>query len=140
MFQRFLNTVARFMQGRYGSDRFNRFLLILYFILWLIAGWFRRATWGWVFSIVLWGILALLLFRTFSRNIPRRQAEEAWFLRWWGPVGAWLSRQWMRLRDIRRCRYRTCPRCKAQLRLPIKRGRRTVTCHCCRTQFKTFFL
>ena len=31
MFQRMMNTIARFMQGRYGNDRFNRFLFILYF-------------------------------------------------------------------------------------------------------------
>lgn len=140
MFQRFLNTMARFMQGRYGTDRLNRFLFVLYFVLWLVAGLFRRAPWGWVFSILLWAVLAVLLWRTLSRNIPRRQAEEQWFLRWWGPAQGWLSRQWLRLKDVRRYRYRTCPACKAHLRLPVKRGRRTVTCHRCRAQFKTFFL
>ena len=140
MFQRMMNTLARFMQGRYGNDRFNRFLFILYFIIWLVAGLFRRAAWGWVFTPLLWAVLALLLFRTLSRNIPRRQAEEQWFLRWWYPTEGWMRRQWMRLKDIRRCRYRICPACKAQLRLPIKRGRRTVTCSRCRAQFRTFFL
>ena len=140
MFQRFLNTIARFMVGRYGTDRLNRFLFILYFIIWLVANCFRGVAWGWVFTPVLWGILALLLFRTLSRNIPRRRAEEQWFLRWWMPVQGWFGRQWTRLRDIRRFRYRTCPACGACLRLPIKRGRRTVTCHRCHTQFKAFFL
>lgn len=140
MFQRFLNTVARFMQGRYGTDHLNRFLFVLYFIVWVVAGFFRRYIWGGVFTLVLWGILALLLFRTLSRNIPRRQEENQRFLRWWYPIGAWFGRMWLRLRDGRRCRYRVCPRCKAQLRLPIKRGRRTVTCARCGAQFKTFFL
>jgi len=140
MFQRLMNTIARFMQGRYGTDRFNRFLFVLYFMVWLVAGLFRRAAWGWVFTLLLWGILGVLLFRTLSRNIPRRQAEEQWFLKWWLPVRGWLTRQWTRLKDIRRCRYRTCPVCKSHLRLPIKRGRRTVTCSRCRAQFKTFFL
>ena len=36
MFQRLMNTLARFMQGRYGTDRFNRFLFVLYFVIcWL---------------------------------------------------------------------------------------------------------
>lgn len=140
MFQRLMNTIARFMQGRYGTDRFNRFLFVLYFVIWLVAGLFRRTSWGWAFTPLLWAVLAVLLFRTLSRDIPRRQAEEQWFLRWWGPTQGWLSRQWLRLKDVRRYRYRTCPVCKAQLRLPIKRGRRTVTCHRCRAQFKTFFL
>lgn len=140
MFQRLMNTIARFMAGRYGTDRFNRFLFVVYFVVWLVAGFFRRAVWGWVFTLLLWGILGLLLFRTLSRDIPRRQAEEQWFLRWWTPTKAWFARGWTRLRDVRRYRYRTCPACGAHLRLPIKRGRRTVTCHRCRAQFNTFFL
>lgn len=109
-------------------------------MIWLVANGFRRTAWGWIFTILLWAVLGVLLFRTLSRDIPRRQAEEQWFLRWWSPTAAWFGRQWTRLRDIRRYRYRTCPACRAQLRLPIKRGRRTVTCHRCRAQFRTFFL
>ena len=140
MFQRLMNTLARFMQGRYGTDRFNRFLFVLYFVIWLVANCFRRTAWGWIFTILLWAVLGVLLFRTLSRDIPRRQAEEQWFLRWWSPTAAWFGHQWTRLRDIRRCRYRRCPGCRAWLRLPIKRGRRTVTCARCHTAFKTFFL
>lgn len=140
MFQRFLNTVQRFMVGRYGSDRFNRFLFVTYFVLWLVSGFFRWADWGWVFTPVLWAVLAVLVFRTLSRDIPRRQAENRWFLGWWEPTKRWLTARWTRLKDLRRYRFRKCPGCGAQLRLPIKRGRRTVTCHRCRHQFKTFFL
>ncbi len=141
MFQRFINTVRQFMAGRYGSDQLNRFLFVLYFVIWVVARFFRnQPIAGPIFVLLLWAVLGLLLFRTLSRNIPRRQAENQRFLRIWGPIGRWLGRQWERLRDIRRYRYRTCPGCSARLRLPIKRGRRTVTCHRCRTQFKTFFL
>ena len=141
MFQRFINTVRQFMAGRYGSDQLNHFLFIAYFIIWVVARFFRnRPIAGTVFMLVLWGILGLLLFRTLSRNIPRRQAENQKFLRIWNPIGRWFGFQWERLRNIRRYRYRRCPGCSARLRLPIKRGRRTVTCQRCRTQFKTFFL
>ena len=140
MFQRFMNTMRRFMVGRYGTDQFNRFLCMVYFVIWLISAFFRRGIVGWVFSALLWAVLALLLFRTLSRDIPRRQAENQWFLRWWTPTKGWFARLWMRLKDSRRCRYRKCPACGAQLRLPVKRGYRTVTCARCRHQFKTFFL
>lgn len=129
MFQRFRNTVAQFMYGRYGTDTLNRALFWAYFAVWMISLFFRFVVWGWVFTLVLWGILGYLLFRTLSRNIPRRQAENRWF-----------THQITRVKDVRRCRYRRCPICRATLRLPIKRGRRTVTCHRCRGQFKTFFL
>ena len=128
MFRRFGNTLARFMYGRYGSDRFNRFLLVLYLILWVLSALFRGWT-GLIFYVLATATMVWSLFRMFSRNIPRRLAENRWYLH-----------QLTRLKDIRRYRYRRCPHCRGMLRLPIKRGRRTVTCHRCRTQFKTFFL
>lgn len=140
MWQRFRNTVARFMIGRYGTDRLNRFLFWIYFALWLIGRFLRRFVVGQVLSLVMLALLAVLVWRTLSRDIPRRAAENDRFLRWWLPTKDWLSHQWMRLRDIRRCRYRRCRGCGTWLRLPIKRGRRTVTCHRCRTQFRTFFI
>lgn len=141
MFQRFINTVRQFMMGRYGSDKLNGFLFIVYLLIWIVSAFFRGNQMAYlIFTLAMWAVLGLLLFRTLSRNIPRRQAENQRFLRIWTPIGRWLGHQWERLRDIRRYRYRTCPGCSARLRLPIKRGRRTVTCHRCRTQFKTFFL
>lgn len=140
MFRRFLNTVAQFMCGRYGNDQLNRFLFILYFVVWAISLLFREGLAGIFFALILWTILGFLLFRTLSRNIPRRQAENRWFLDRWYPVKRWFSHQFTRVKDIRRYRYRRCPACRAMLRLPIKRGRRTVTCPRCRGQFKAFFL
>lgn len=128
MFRRFGNTLARFMYGRYGSDRFNRFLLVLYLILWVLSVVFRGWT-GLIFYVLATVTMLWTLFRMLSRNISRRQAENRWYLH-----------QLTRLKDIRRYRYRRCPHCRGMLRLPIKRGRRTVTCHRCRAQFKAFFL
>ncbi len=139
MFYRLRDTLTRFMMGRYGTDRLNHFLAAVYLVLWLV-GLFAR---GLAHTILYWLSLAVLIwlvYRTLSRDIPRRQAENQWFLTWWTPCGAWLRRQYDRLRDVRRWRYRRCPACNAYLRLPIKRGRRTVTCARCHTQFKAFFL
>ena len=128
MFRRFGNTLARFMYGRYGSDRFNRFLMVLYLIFWVLSVVFRGWT-GLIFYALTTVTMVWTLFRMLSRNISRRQAENRWYLH-----------QLTRLKDIRRYRYRRCPHCRGMLRLPIKRGRRTVTCHRCRHQFKAFFL
>lgn len=128
MFQRLRNTIARFMWGRYGGDRLNRFLIWVYLIFWFLAilfmGWARM-----IFSLLTNATLVWMLFRMLSRNIAARQVENQWFLH-----------QITRLKDIRRYRYRRCPHCRGMLRLPIKRGRRTVTCNRCRHQFKAFFL
>lgn len=139
MFRRFREAVARFMIGRYGNDQLNRFLFGVYFVLWILSVLF----FGWVGLVcdLLCSVTAVwLLWRMLSRNYARRQAENERFLRWWGPVKRWFSFQFTRLRDVRRFRYRRCPACRAMLRLPVKRGRRTVTCHRCHRQFKSFFL
>ncbi len=139
MFFRLRHTLARFMAGRYGSDQLNTFLLVVYLLLFFA----QMLTTGIARLVLYWLSMAMVLWalsRSFSRNLPRRQAENQRFLKLWHPVRGWLRRQFTRLRDIRRYRYRRCPGCSAYLRLPIKRGRRTVTCARCQTQFKAFFL
>ena len=140
MFNRLRNTIVRFIAGRYGTDHLNRFLMGTYLALWVLSSCFARTRLGWPLSLLATATAVVLLWRTLSRNIPARQAENEKFLRRWTPTKDWLRRQWTRLRDVRRCRYRRCPGCGTWLRLPIKRGRRTVTCNRCRAQFRTFFL
>lgn len=140
MFYRLRCAIARFMAGRYGTDTLNNVLFWMYMVLWLVGLFFRRRVVGLIVSALSTAIVAVVLCRSLSRNIPRRQAENARFLRLWAPIGGWFRRQFVRLRDIRRYRYRTCPYCSARLRLPIRRGRRTVTCFRCNSQFKAFFL
>ncbi len=140
MFYRLRNSLARFMAGRYGTDKLNNVLFWTYMVLWVVQMFFRRGIVGWVLSTLGTVIAVVLIWRTLSRNIPRRQAENERFLRSWTPLAAWFRRQFTRLRDIRRWRYRTCPYCSARLRLPIRRGRRTVTCSRCNSQFKALFL
>lgn len=140
MFYRLRNTLMQFMAGRYGTDKLNRFLVVLYLILWVVSWFVRNRLAGMVLYLLTMALVALVFFRMLSRNIPRRQAENERFLRWWGGVAPWFRRQRDRLRDIRRWRYRRCPYCGAYLRLPIRRGRRTVTCSRCHSPFKAFFL
>ncbi len=140
MLWRLRNTITQFMMGRYGADKLNNFLIGLYFVLWLVSVFFGRSVMGGVLSLLTTAVVVLVLFRMLSRNIPRRQAENERFLRWWSGVQPWFRLQRDRLRDIRRWRYRRCPHCRANLRLPIRRGRRTVTCSRCHTPFKAFFL
>lgn len=140
MFYRLRDSLMRFMAGRYGTDKLNNVLFWTYMVLWILQMFLRRGVVGWVLSTLGTVIAVALIWRTLSRNIPRRQAENERFLRLWTPLAAWFRRQFTRVRDVRRWRYRTCPYCSARLRLPIRRGRRTVTCSRCNSQFKAFFL
>lgn len=140
MFYRLRNSLIRFMADRYGTDKLNNVLLGAYMVLWVAQLFLRRSVAGWVASTLGTVIAVVIVWRMLSRNIPRRQAENERFIRIWTPISAWFRQQGVRLRDIRRWRYRTCPYCNARLRLPILRGRRTVTCSRCHSQFKAFFL
>ncbi len=140
MFYRLRVALARFMAGRYGNDKLNTTLFWTYMVLWFIGLFFRRGIIALTLSTLGTTVAVVLIIRMLSRNIPRRQMENERFIRFWTPIEAWSKRQLIRLKDIRRYRYRVCPYCHAQLRLPIRRGRRTVTCFRCHSQFKSFFL
>ena len=78
MWEKIKFTLARFMQGRYGSDALGRFLvwaaLILYVLGILIPSYV-----GGLFSFLGLAALIYTLFRMFSRNTARRSAENTWF-------------------------------------------------------------
>lgn len=140
VFSRLRYTLSRFMTGRYGSDSLNQFLLLAYMVLWAVSLFFRRGVVGWILYALTLALVVVVFFRMLSRNVSHRQRENVAFLRLRGAVTGFLRRQLHRLRDIRRWRYRRCPYCRADLRLPIRRGRRTVTCSRCQGAFKAFFL
>ena len=114
-----------------GTDELNRFLLVLWMILWVVTM---------LYPILLLLIISLFLigyslFRSFSRNIQKRQAENAKYLAIKKKVVQFFKRQRNRIRDIKTHRYRKCPRCKAILRLPLKKGEIAVDCPRCKEHF-----
>lgn len=122
---KFRERFARFMMGRYGVDQLGRALLWLYLGLAIIS-----LFWHPVLFLAL-AVLIFLFWRTFSKNIARRQAENQWYLRRFGRLRI-IARAF---RERRAYRYRICPHCRATLRLPNKKGRHTVCCPKCRKDF-----
>ena len=121
------DALIRFMYGRYGgNDALNKTLLWGYLII-LFVGALTGLEWLWYIGFVAlaWGI-----FRMFSRNIAKRQKENLTFLRLRGKFLVPFTR----LKD-REHVYRTCPHCKATVRLPRKKGKHTVCCPKCRKDF-----
>ena len=129
---KFKEKLVRFMVGRYGTDQLYFGMLVLSLIL-MVVNLFIGST---VVAMVVWLLLALMLFRSFSRNISRRSMENLKFLKLWQPVQNKSSLALRRVKEFRTHRFRTCPSCRAVLRLPRKRGRHTVVCPKCRHSFK----
>lgn len=120
------------MYGRYGTDKFNLFMLISSIVLTLLGSIFFRPVY-----IVSDLILAYTLFRSLSRNIPARQRENAAFLKTWQPIENWFKFQKRRFNERKIYKYFKCPQCRQQLRAPKGRGKIEVTCQKCRKVFIT---
>ena len=120
-----------FMQGRYGADQLSRFLTTIGLVL-IILNLFVRS------NIIVYLVMAILVYcyyRMFSRDYNRRYAENQKFLQKWGPVSRRLHNAVLRFQDRKMHRYFKCPNCHKRLRVPKGRGKITITCPHCRTQF-----
>lgn len=124
------NALRRFMQGRYGTDRLNGFLIAVYLVLLVVHMLTRRP----LFYYLSFGLMVWVLFRTLSKNYAARSRENAAFLRWSTPILRWLRLQRTILRD-KDHRYFKCPGCGRQLRVPRGKGNIQISCRGCGTKF-----
>ena len=113
----------RFMQGRYGTDKLNIFLLRTAFVLMLIDLFLPVGLLKLIFWILPMALMALSILRSFSRNIYRRYEE---------------NRKYLQLMDMvkdRHHRYFNCPKCHQRVRVPRGKGKIAITCPKCREKF-----
>ena len=115
--------LARFMHGRYGTDRLNMVILCAGLAASLLSTWIKTPA----ASLVLWalsyGLMIWAIFRSLSRNTYKRYQENRKFLQLVD-----------RVRD-RQHRYYTCPKCRQTVRVPRGKGKISITCPKCREKF-----
>jgi ribosomal protein S27E len=124
------NFLRNFMIGRYGPDHLNMALIVAALIISVLA----RFTLPHL-TYLAYVILIYSLFRSFSRNIPKRRAENDKFLRFYWPVKTKIKNRFHRLKSRRHFKYFKCPSCKNLLRVPKKKGKIQVTCPKCGERF-----
>ena len=121
-----------FMQGRYGMDELNAFLLFASVIFLILA---RTGVYMFfIFQLAAFVFAGFLVFRMYSRNISKRYEEKMKFLklkskfmsRWNIKRDAWIHRKTHH--------YFRCKNCKASIRVPRKVGKIEVTCPNCKTK------
>lgn len=132
MFRNFLYKLAAFMQGRYGNDKLNIFLLCITAILYFI-NLFVRSPWIVLFILL---PMAIYIFRSLSKNINKRVYENARFVSIFKAVTDFFKRQSYKIRDFKTHRYVKCPYCKSYLRLKKRTGHQTIHCPRCNEDFK----
>ena len=115
--------LRRFMEGRYGNDRLNMFILGAGLVLVLIYTFIPNA----YAQLILWALSYMLMFwaifRMLSRNVYKRYQENRKFLQFFD-----------RIKD-RQHRYYDCPKCHQTVRVPRGKGKIAITCPKCKEKF-----
>lgn len=80
-FQKLGNALSRFMYGRNGADQLGLASILLLLILNTVNLFVKYSsqTTHAILSTIVFLLMVWTLFRMFSRNLPKRRGENAWF-------------------------------------------------------------
>ena len=120
--------IQRFMQGRYGVDHLNRFMMVCGMVCLVISMIFGFR----IFYYVALFSLIFTYYRMLSRNFAKRSRENAKFLELKRRVTGKFPA--LKTRDANYRIFR-CPGCRQKVRVPRGRGRISITCPKCRREF-----
>ena len=129
--QNLRNNFARFMQGRNGMDELGRALNTVVLIL-LIISIFSK--WP-VFYILALLLMGYMYFRVFSKNTPKRYAENQKYRNFRYDTKIKLNKKKMEWNQRKIYRFFRCPMCKQKVRVPKGRGKICITCPKCKAEF-----
>ena len=121
----------RFMQGRYGIDQLNSFLMIVCVISFIVNMFIGSI----VLTFIAYGTWLFVIFRMFSKNIYARNRENDKYLNFFSPLSRWLKLKLMSKQDPSN-KYFSCPKCKQMVRVPKGHGTVVVTCPNCQNKFE----
>ena len=124
--------IQNFMKGRRGADELSLALLITGVVLSMLSSILRLN----ILYLLSLAIYIFALYRMFSRNLEKRYAENAAFLKLWRGKGAATRQFFNRMKNLKKYKYFKCPECKSRLRLPRGVGEVTVTCGKCHHAFR----
>ncbi|CDE10152.1 putative uncharacterized protein [Clostridium sp. CAG:354] len=124
--------MANFFQGRYGIDELYKFLFILFWIIAILSIFIRNP----IIYLLEILICVFMFYRLLSRNIYKRQSENMKYLKIRDKVKGKITLQKRKWSERKTHIYRKCPNCKAEIRLPKKKGKHVCTCPRCKKDFE----
>lgn len=120
----------RFMQGRYGVDDLGRFMSYVLLALIVISFFWRTG----IINIVIIALFVYTYYRMFSKNISARYSENQKFLEWKRKILSGKNGYSSRPKDPT-VRIFTCPTCGQKVRVPKGKGKISIHCPKCNTDF-----
>lgn len=124
-------SVSRFMSGRYGADQLNMAILWTALIMSIIGSIARVS----ILTILADVLLVVMFIRLLSKDRYKRAHENQVYLQKTEKVRRSMT-EWMnRMKNSKKYRYFSCPKCKRRLRVPRGVGSITITCKDCGTKF-----
>ena len=121
----------RFMQGRNGVDDLSKAINVIIIVL-LVISIFT----GWpIVSYIALALIIYMYFRIFSKNIPKRYAENQKYRNFRYDLTIKINNKKKEWAQRKVYRFFRCPMCKQKVRVPKGRGKICITCPKCRTEF-----
>ena len=124
---------ARFMSGRTGVDQLSYAMVIAALVMTIIGG---IAGIG-LLTLMADALILLAFYRMLSKNRLKRAQENANYLQKTQKLRRAVTEWVNRVKNSKKYRYFTCPKCKARLRVPRGVGSVTITCKSCGNKFDT---
>jgi len=121
-FARMGEKLRHFMMGRYGTDKLNSAILIAGLVCCILAI-FLPMPIDLLMTLLSYGAIGIVLFRSLSRNTYKRYQENRKYL-------LMIDR----IKD-REHKYFDCPRCHQPVRVPRGKGKISITCPKCKEKF-----
>lgn len=132
MSNNFRNKLYKFFYGRNGVDSLNKFIFVIYMILFVVSIFIKLP----VIAVLELMITLIFFYRFFSRDISRRSKENQKYLKFQNKITGKFKLTKRKWKDRKTNIYKKCPKCKTVLRLPLKKGRHICACPKCNNEFK----
>ena len=134
-------SLRNFMSGRNGADRLGLTLLwtgLILYILGTLIGAASGTFWmllGSLLNLAGFACYVLCIYRMFSRNLTKRQAENRRFESACARSKTQLRQAKNRFKNRKQYKYFKCPQCGVRLRLTRGCGEKNIVCSQCKHTF-----
>lgn len=126
--------IARFFYGRYITYGFDRLSYVL-FVVCLVISLLNLFIGSILLQLFETALFVYAVLRLFSKNIYARQKENRKAVEITDRFLNFFKLNKRKFDERKTHVYKTCPSCKANLRLPRRKGQHTVKCPKCKTDF-----